>query len=723
MKRCLALALALVLILAAAWIPTSEMGTKVEAATFTDMNQSQITSAMGLGWNLGNQLEANSNGTPSETAWGNPTITSSIFTAVKAAGFSTVRIPVSWLSYIGSGSSYTVNSAWMARVKEVVDMAIAADLYVVINVHGDGYSTVTGGWLLPGASDQTAIVAKFKSLWTQIATTFKNYDHHLIFEGMNEIGADANYDWETVYSYYTNINTYNQTFVDAVRATGGNNQKRWLIVTGWNTNIDYTVSEWQNFVLPTDSYNSSPRIMVSVHYYSPWEFCGNESYDVTGWGSSASSTAGWGNEDYMVEQLSGMYNKFVSAGYPVFIGEFGCIDKGNTSMRVYWAKTFVTYAKQYGCIPVWWDNGYNGTYGFGLFDRSTGSQTQSSIISAMVTAMGGSSSTTTTTTTTKATTTTTTASSSGTGNLDGYYYIKSKYSQLYLNTENDSSSNGAAIVHENGDGAMAQRFRLVSTGTSGVYYIYTGASNYTKAIDISGKSTADGASAIQYTYNGNSNQQFKLVKVGNCYAILTGVSGYASCLDVYGWSTTAGDPIKQWSYWGGDCQLYYLESCSAGNTSATTTTTTAKAASSNTSSKSWVFSDSGFSSLGTVSSDTTVNNLTLKATSAKTMKVNSGSVTVNGTTYSKYLALGGAGSTSYRAMKCTVSGTTTVKVVAKSSGSATRTLVVKDSSGNTLASFSCTSTAQELSATINYTGDIYIYSTNSGINVWKLSLN
>ncbi len=580
MKRCLALVLSLVLILAAAWMPASNIGTKVEAASFTDMNQSAITSAMGLGWNLGNQLEANSNGTPSETAWGNPTITSSIFTAVKNAGFSTVRIPVSWLSYIGSGSSYTVDSSWMARVKEVVDMAIDAGLYVVINVHGDGYSTVTGGWLLPGASDQTTIVAKFKALWTQIATTFKDYDHHLIFEGMNEIGADANYDWETVYSYYTNINTYNQTFVDAVRATGGNNQKRWLIVTGWNTNIDYTVSEWQNFVLPTDSYNSSPRIMVSVHYYSPWEFCGDESYDVTGWGSSASSTAGWGNEDYMVEQLSAMYNKFVSAGYPVFIGEFGCIDKGNTDMRVYWAKTFVTYAKQYGCIPVWWDNGYNGTYGFGLFDRSSATQTQSSIISAMVSAIGGSSSssttTTTTTTTTQATTTTTTAasSSSGTSGLDGYYYIKAKSSQLYLNTSGDSSANSAAIVHETGDGAMAQRFKLVSTGTSGVYYIYTGASDYTKVIDISGKSSADGASVIQYTYNGNTNQQFKLVKVGNYYAILTGVSGYASCLDVYGWSTTAGDPIKQWTYWGGDCQLYTLESCSSGSSSGTTTTTT-----------------------------------------------------------------------------------------------------------------------------------------------------
>ena len=468
--------MALVLVLAAAWIPS--VGTKVEAASFTDLSQSEITSEMGLGWNLGNQLEANSNGTPSETAWGNPTITSSIFTAVKNAGFSTVRIPVSWLSYIGSGSSYTVDSSWMARVQEVVDMAIAADLYVVINVHGDGYSTVTGGWLLPGASDQTTIVAKFKALWTQIATTFKDYDEHLIFEGMNEIGADANYDWETVNEYYTNINTYNQTFIDAVRATGGNNEKRWLIITGWNTNIDYTTNQWLNFELPTDSYNSSPRYMISVHYYSPWEFCGNESYDVVNWGSSASSSvATWGNEDYMIEQIALCYDNFVSQGYPVFIGEFGCIDKGNTAMRVYWAETFVNLCKNNGCIPVWWDNGYNGTYGFGLFDRSSATQTQSEIISAMVSAMGGSSSsgTTTTTTTQAATTTTTTTTQAASTTTTTTAAGTSSNADNYVITINGTSAlkyivvNGYHLSVSDGTSATYWENAAVSNGSATVY--------------------------------------------------------------------------------------------------------------------------------------------------------------------------------------------------------------------------------------------------------------
>ncbi len=451
MKRCLASLLALVLILAAAWIPSA--GPKAEAASFTDLTQAQITAEMGLGWNLGNQLEANLNGTPSETAWGNPTITPSVFTAVKAAGFDTVRIPVSWLSYIGS--DYTIDSAWMARVKEVVDMAIAADLYVVINIHGDGYSSVTGGWLLPGSSDQTTIKAKFKAVWTQIATTFKDYDEHLIFEGMNEIGADANYDWETVNNYYTNINDYNQIFIDAVRATGGNNQKRWLIITGWNTNIDYTTNQWLNFTLPTDSCNSSPRYMISVHYYSPWEFCGNESYDVVNWGSAAtSSVATWGNEDYMIEQIALCYDNFVSKGYPVFVGEFGCIDKNNTAMRTYWAESFVELCKDNGCVPVWWDNGWNGSYGFGLFDRSSATQTQPEIIKAMVNAMGSSSSTTQTTQTTTVTTTQTAATTAST-----------------TNSTTTTTKATTATTQASGSSSDANNYVITINGTSALKYI------------------------------------------------------------------------------------------------------------------------------------------------------------------------------------------------------------------------------------------------------------
>ena len=135
------------------------------------------------GWNLGNQLEANSGGTPSETAWGNPTITEKLIKQVKAQGFKSIRIPVSYLSKIGAGPNYTIDSKWLDRVQEVVDMCIDNGLYAIINVHGDGYYSIKGGWLLCGepASEQKTIKAKYKKVWEQIAKRFKNYDDHLVF--------------------------------------------------------------------------------------------------------------------------------------------------------------------------------------------------------------------------------------------------------------------------------------------------------------------------------------------------------------------------------------------------------------------------------------------------------------------------------------------------------------------------------------------------------------
>lgn len=362
-------------------------------------NQAQIVAAMGAGWNLGNQLEANSNGTPSETVWGNPTISQALITAVKNAGFKTIRIPVSYLSKIGSAPNYTIDAAWLARIKQVVDYAYNQGLYVIINMHGDGYTTITGSWLLVTSGDQTTIRAKYQKVWQQIATTFASYDEHLIFESMNE-EFDGNYS-DPNPTYYANLNAYNQIFIDTVRQTGGNNTTRWLLIPGWNTNIDYTVGNY-GFVLPTDNYRSSSipsnekRIMISAHYYSPWDFCGEESGSITQWGSIATDTyrkSTWGQEDYMDSQLSSMYNKFATQGYPVVIGEFGTVDKTsadstNNTYRAYFAKTLCADCKKYGAVPVVWDNGFNGVYGLGLFDRNTLAVTQQGILTAIMSAMG-----------------------------------------------------------------------------------------------------------------------------------------------------------------------------------------------------------------------------------------------------------------------------------------------------------------------------------------------
>lgn len=366
---------------------------------FTQLNASQIVSAMGAGWNLGNQLEANSNGIPSETAWGNPTVTKALIQKVKASGFNTIRIPVSYLNKIGSAPDYTIDSTWLSRIKEVVDYAYSQGMYVIINMHGDGYNSVSGSWLLCNSGDQTIIRTKYKKVWQQIANAFVNYNEHLIFESMNE-EFDGTYGTPNT-TYYSNVNAYNQIFVDTVRQTGGDNSARWLLIPGWNTNIDYTVGNY-GFVLPADNYRSSTipsdekRIMVSIHYYSPWDFCGDESGTVTEWGISAvnsSKKSTWGQEDYLNSEIKSMYNKFVTQGYPVVIGEYGSVDKTsedstNNTYREAFAKAVCSTAKQYSCVPIYWDNGYNGKYGYGLFNRSTHAVTQPGIIDAIMSGIG-----------------------------------------------------------------------------------------------------------------------------------------------------------------------------------------------------------------------------------------------------------------------------------------------------------------------------------------------
>lgn len=344
------------------------------------------------GWNLGNQLEASSNGTPSETAWGNPVITEKLIKTVKAQGFKSIRIPVSYLSKIGAGPNYTIDSKWLDRVQEVVDMCINNGLYVIINVHGDGYYTVNGGWLLCGepASEQKTIKAKYEKVWEQIAKRFKNYDEHLVFESMNEV-FDGSYNIPKT-EYYDNINAYNQIFVDTVRSAGGKNNKRYLLIPGWNTDINYTTGDCDSytleakFVIPNDS-----RIMISVHYYSPWEFCGDEEKDTFyKWGDTIKKfVKPRQNESLVNRQFDKLYNSFIKNGYGVVIGEYGAIDrsskdKSNTTYRAYFAE-YVNYAAhQRNIVTVYWDNGYNGNHGFAIFNRSKCTVTQPEIVKGII---------------------------------------------------------------------------------------------------------------------------------------------------------------------------------------------------------------------------------------------------------------------------------------------------------------------------------------------------
>lgn len=379
--------------------PFSVQAAKKDTTSFEDLNQSQIVEAMGPGWNLGNQLESVTDNVPEETNWGNPVITEKLIQSVKAAGFKSIRIPVSYFAKIDDDKDYTIDSKWLDRVQEVVNYCIKNDLYAVINIHGDGYNTIDGSWLLCNGKNQTEIKKKYKKVWKQIAERFKNYDEHLLFESMNE-EFDGSYS-EPNKEYYQNINDYNQIFVDTVRKTGDNNTKRWLIIPGWNTNIDYTAGDY-GFKLPTDQYRNKSidkeeqRIMISVHYYSPWDFCGGENCVITQWGNEAddpSKTSTTCDETYMKNQLNLMKTTFADKGYPVFIGEYGSIDKTsydseNEYYRAYFARKLCQLSRKNGCIPMYWDNGYNGVHGFGLFDRTTCEITQPVIIDAIMEGFG-----------------------------------------------------------------------------------------------------------------------------------------------------------------------------------------------------------------------------------------------------------------------------------------------------------------------------------------------
>jgi len=334
----------------------------------------ELTRLMGIGWNVGNSLDA----IGGETNWGNPLITQQLINSVKAAGFKTIRLPVAW-SKFSDESNFVIQSAWMDRVEQVVNYALNADMYVVMNIHWDG------GWMQPTNAQQAYVNNRLKIMWTQIATRFGNYDDRLLFAGTNEVMVDGDYGTPTV-EYYTVQNSFNQTFVTAVRATGGKNATRHLVVQGFNTNIDHTV----NFAkIPTDTVSN--RLMMEVHYYDPYNFTLNTSSNITQWGSIATNpsvTETWANESYTDAQFQKMKVNFVDKGIGVILGEYGVVSRTNVAdheiYRNYWNEYITKSAYTHGLVPVYWDNGFGGNGGMALFDRASGAQLYPNLIQAIV---------------------------------------------------------------------------------------------------------------------------------------------------------------------------------------------------------------------------------------------------------------------------------------------------------------------------------------------------
>ena len=256
-------------------VTVTQEALSVPEADKTGMEQdaSELMKNIKIGWNLGNSLEA----TGGETAWGNPATTLAMIDKIREMGFNAVRIPCAWDQYLSDETTYEIKSSWLSRVKEVVDYCMQNDLYAILNIHWDG------GWLendIPNGYSEE-VNNKQKVLWTQIATYFRDYDEHLLFAGCNEPNVEDEDDMATLLKY-------EQTFVDAVRATGGKNVYRNLIVQGPSTDIDKTMQYMTS--LPVDM--TPDRLSVEVHYYSSWQFCGMENDE--SWGKAFYF---WGEEN------------------------------------------------------------------------------------------------------------------------------------------------------------------------------------------------------------------------------------------------------------------------------------------------------------------------------------------------------------------------------------------------------------------------------------------
>lgn len=323
-----------------------------------DRTAKELAKAMYPGWNLGNTMEAgdvannftNAGGLGAETAWQSTQTTKALIDFVKAQGFKSVRIPTSWvMGHITDAENMTIDPAWLARVKGIVDYCISDGLYVFINDHWDGGWIEEEGFSKTSSSyeavDETIIadkVNKLKKLWTNIATYFKDYNEYLMFAGLNEPFQEYSL-FGTRHSELTPIlERYNQAFVDAVRATGGNNAKRVLIVQGPSTNISSTVNY---FNMPTDTENG--KLMVEVHYYEPWDFCGSN------------ATKDWNADASVKTSFESLKTKFVNHDIPVVIGEYGAnwqenTESHNDAIRRFF-KSVVENAGNCGIVPFAWD--------------------------------------------------------------------------------------------------------------------------------------------------------------------------------------------------------------------------------------------------------------------------------------------------------------------------------------------------------------------------------
>ncbi len=326
------------------------------AGKMRNITSQQLVEDMTFGWNLGNTLDvcqADRDGDGKinehveagekvdETLWGNPKATKELFTSLKKNGVNAVRIPVTWRDHMDSDGN--IDREWMDRVQQVVDYAYSQGMYVIINVHHDGGGDPKfGAWIIEESQkDYNTFLKKYKNVWKQIAERFKNYLDYLIFESMNEVGFDTLYNKNKADAYNL-INKINQDFVDIIRATGGNNAKRHLLIAGYYTDIERTCDSL--YKMPDDK---AGRCILSVHYYTPWDFCTCDRKHT--WGTNS--------EVRQMETLIGKMKKnFVDKGIPVIIGEYAA-SGSDLSSCIFFIEKLNKLCSDYGIATFIWDSG------------------------------------------------------------------------------------------------------------------------------------------------------------------------------------------------------------------------------------------------------------------------------------------------------------------------------------------------------------------------------
>ena len=319
---------------------------------------------MSPGWNLGNSFDA----TPNETSWGNPTPSQTLIKAVHAAGFKLLRLPVGWTDHLGAGPSYTIDSAWMNKVKQTAQWAIDEGMYVFLNTHHDSDGG-NGGWVsFPSSTSAAQTVAtEVTAVWGQIATAFKSFDSRLMFECFNE----PNYTAGRSTQAEIDLNLYLEACFKAIRDTGGANSTRIVMIQPIGASpIQAGIQNIQKV-----SFINDPNLVISLHTYYPTNF--GLSTTPYAWGSASDYTS-------MQNSISQQIRVWLPTQV-IFIGEWGSMNAQAASNRAAHAQAYAQDTTTAGLVPIWWDNGGSGSESFSLFDRNSGAVTQQAIVSGLMT--------------------------------------------------------------------------------------------------------------------------------------------------------------------------------------------------------------------------------------------------------------------------------------------------------------------------------------------------